>query len=121
MFMPLRGRPGGRGPKNFVQKNTKSGFGCLKSVVFGASIRSTPDGGTATRNDRPPERKAAGCSPWPAWEWSSPLPSALVALGGWALDLRWKTSPWLLVAGVTIGFVVRLYMLIRAGKQAFKD
>ena len=45
----------------------------------------------------------------------------LFALGGWALDRRWQSSPWLLVVGIVIGFAVGLYMLIKAGKQAFKD
>jgi len=40
---------------------------------------------------------------------------------GWLLDGRWHTSPWLMVIGLAIGFVVGFWMLFRASRQAFKD
>jgi len=44
-----------------------------------------------------------------------------LALLGWYLDRRWNTGPWLLVAGVAVGFGVGLMTLVRAGAKAFKD
>ena len=42
------------------------------------------------------------------------------AVGFWA-DRRWNTFPWLMIAGVIVGFVAGLTMIVRAGHKAFKD
>lgn len=44
-----------------------------------------------------------------------------MGLLGWYLDRRWLTSPWLLVAGVVVGFAAGLMTLIRTARKAFKD
>jgi len=46
---------------------------------------------------------------------------AALGLLGWFLDRRWNTSPWLLVAGIVVGFAAGLMTLIRAAAKAFKD
>lgn len=41
-------------------------------------------------------------------------------LGAWVgywLDKRWDTSPWLLLAGVCVGFVLGFYIILRAAKE----
>ena len=45
----------------------------------------------------------------------------LAALGAWAgnaLDRRWESAPWCLVAGATLGFALGLYHMIRAALQS---
>lgn len=40
---------------------------------------------------------------------------------GWYLDRRMNSSPWLMIGGLGVGFATGLVMLIRAGRNAFKD
>ncbi|HSU66633.1 MAG TPA: AtpZ/AtpI family protein [Tepidisphaeraceae bacterium] len=40
---------------------------------------------------------------------------------GWYLDRRLNTFPWLMVGGICVGFAAGLVVMIRAGRQAFKD
>jgi F0F1-type ATP synthase assembly protein I len=49
--------------------------------------------------------------------------TAVALLGGvgWWLDKRWNTSPWLLIAGVGLGFAVGLYRMIVTAKKMFRD
>ena len=42
---------------------------------------------------------------------------AVLALGGWWLDRRFDTSPWLLLAGCFVGIVGGLYRLIRRASR----
>ena len=35
---------------------------------------------------------------------------------GWWLDNRWDTLPWFLLAGVFAGFILGLYIILRAVK-----
>jgi F0F1-type ATP synthase assembly protein I len=48
---------------------------------------------------------------------------AVLLLGGvgWFLDGRLGTNPWLLLAGLGIGFALGLYLLVRAANKTFKD
>lgn len=72
------------------------------------------------------ERRQSDAGP-PAW-------TALAGIGleflttigvmgalGWYLDRRWNTFPWLMVAGIAIGFAAGLMIMIRSARQAFKD
>lgn len=43
----------------------------------------------------------------------------VLALGGWWLDGKWGTSPWLTVTGAGIGIVGGIYNLYRIGKRFF--
>ena len=45
----------------------------------------------------------------------------VMSLGGWWLDQRLGTSPWLLVTGLSIALVGGLYRMYRAGMQMFRD
>lgn len=47
------------------------------------------------------------------------LSVALLSLGGWWLDKRWETSPWLLLTGLAIGAIGGMYRLYRIGKRSF--
>jgi F0F1-type ATP synthase assembly protein I len=41
-------------------------------------------------------------------------------LGAWVgywLDKKWDTSPWLLLGGVILGFVLGFYIILRAAKE----
>lgn len=40
---------------------------------------------------------------------------------GWWLDRKWNSFPWLTIVGAAVGFVVGLYVLIRAARSAFRD
>jgi hypothetical protein len=40
---------------------------------------------------------------------------------GWLIDRRLHSFPWLTLIGAAVGFAVGLTVLIRAGKNAFKD
>ena len=40
---------------------------------------------------------------------------------GWWIDRRVNSFPWLTLVGAAVGFAVGLTMLIRAGRNAFKD
>ena len=73
------------------------------------------------REPSPPRKESGGFVAVAGLGMEFAIAVGLFALGGWALDRHWQTSPWLLVAGVVLGFALGLYMLIRAGKQAFKD
>ncbi len=58
-----------------------------------------------------------------AMEWASrvttaSLAMALPALGGHWLDSKWGTSPWLLVVGAGLGFLVGFRELLRLSKQS---
>ena len=48
---------------------------------------------------------------------------AVGALGalGWYLDSRFNLLPWLTIAGAAVGFAAGLTMIVRSGRQAFKD
>ena len=37
----------------------------------------------------------------------------LPAVGGYWLDRRWGTDPWLLIVGVILGFVISMYHLLQ--------
>lgn len=41
------------------------------------------------------------------------IPIVLFALGGRMLDLRWGTSPWLLLAGIFLAIVVSGFVIAR--------
>jgi F0F1-type ATP synthase assembly protein I len=43
----------------------------------------------------------------------------ILGLGGWWLDGKWGTKPWLLITGVTIGLVGGIYKFWRTGRQFF--
>lgn len=43
----------------------------------------------------------------------------VMALGGWWLDGKLGTGPWLMVAGVGVGTVGGIYNLYRIGKRFF--
>lgn len=45
----------------------------------------------------------------------------LFGLIGWWADGRLHTFPWLLIAGVGLGFAAGLMMMIRAARNAFRD
>ena len=45
----------------------------------------------------------------------------LLGLVGWYLDDRLHTLPWLTIAGGAVGFAAGLMMLIKAGRNAFRD
>ena len=45
----------------------------------------------------------------------------VMALLGWYLDKHFRTTPWLLVAGIGVGFAAGLWMLIRAAGPTFKS
>ncbi len=44
---------------------------------------------------------------------------AILSLGGWWLDGKWGTSPWLLLTGLFISTIGGLYKVWRIGKQYF--
>ena len=46
---------------------------------------------------------------------------ALLALGGWWLDTKLGTSPWLMLGGALIGLVGSLYNIWRVGRRYFKN
>lgn len=53
-----------------------------------------------------------------AMQWVSQVTTVAVelvlpALGGYWLDGRWGTAPWLLIAGVIVGAVVSMYHLLQ--------
>ena len=43
----------------------------------------------------------------------------VLTLGGWWLDRRWGTGPWLMLTGMTLGFVGGVYNLWKMGKRYF--
>jgi F0F1-type ATP synthase assembly protein I len=45
---------------------------------------------------------------------------ALPAAGGYGLDRWLETSPWLLLAGVGLGFALGLVLMVRAAKKMFR-
>ncbi|MCC6579611.1 MAG: AtpZ/AtpI family protein [Phycisphaeraceae bacterium] len=40
---------------------------------------------------------------------------------GWLLDRWLATAPWLLIAGVAVGFGTGLYILLRMAQRTFRD
>jgi uncharacterized membrane protein len=44
---------------------------------------------------------------------------AMLGLGGWWLDGKWGTKPWLLIAGVAVGLFGGIYKFWRTGRQFF--
>ena len=40
---------------------------------------------------------------------------------GWWLDGRFDTSPWLLFMGLSAGFAVGLWAMVKLARKAFKD
>jgi len=42
---------------------------------------------------------------------------AVLAIGGWWLDTKWGTAPWLLVTGAGIGILGGLYKFIRVSRR----
>lgn len=45
----------------------------------------------------------------------------LLTLGGWWLDGKWGTSPWLMLAGLFVGTVGGTYRLYLEGKRFFRE
>jgi ATP synthase protein I len=45
----------------------------------------------------------------------------LLSAAGFGLDRWLGTSPWLLLGGMVLGFVVGLVMMIRSAKKTFHD
>ena len=39
---------------------------------------------------------------------------------GYWLDRTFNTLPWLLLAGLAVGFAAGLFLLVRAGRESFK-
>ena len=37
---------------------------------------------------------------------------------GWWVDSTWKTTPWFMIAGVVLGFVVAMLELIKLAKES---
>jgi len=48
------------------------------------------------------------------------LTICLLGAAGWWLDGRLSTFPWLMIAGIAMGFAVGLARIIRAGARAFR-
>ncbi|MEE9212860.1 MAG: AtpZ/AtpI family protein [Phycisphaeraceae bacterium] len=46
---------------------------------------------------------------------------AVLTLGGWWLDARWDTEPWLMFAGLAVGLVGGTYNVWRIAKRFFSD
>lgn len=46
---------------------------------------------------------------------------AVCTAGGYGLDRWLNTGPWLLIAGVGLGFTVGLVQLVRGAKKIFHD
>ncbi len=44
----------------------------------------------------------------------------VMALGGWWLDEKWGTEPWLLVTGMSVGLIGGVYRLWKLGMMFFK-
>ncbi len=40
---------------------------------------------------------------------------------GWWLDSLWSTRPWLMLAGLVLGFLGGMYRLWRIGQRNFKN
>jgi F0F1-type ATP synthase assembly protein I len=49
--------------------------------------------------------------------------AAILMLGGigWWLDKQFGTRPWLMVVGFVLGFIVGLWLLLRAAGKVFRD
>ena len=45
---------------------------------------------------------------------------AVLTLGGWWIDQKWDTEPWLMLVGLVIGSVGGMYNLYRRGKRFFQ-
>lgn len=45
--------------------------------------------------------------------------TGVLCLGGWWLDDRWGTEPWLLLLGMTLGLISGFYRLWKLGKKFF--
>jgi F0F1-type ATP synthase assembly protein I len=46
---------------------------------------------------------------------------ALMVLGGWWLDRKLGTAPWIMLTGAFVGIVGGLYNLYRQGQRFFKN
>jgi F0F1-type ATP synthase assembly protein I len=49
--------------------------------------------------------------------------AAILVLGGagWWLDQKLATQPWLLIVGIALGFMLGLWIMIRAASRTFHD
>ena len=47
------------------------------------------------------------------------MTTALLTVGGWWLDQRWRPEPWLMIAGLAIGLIGGTYNVWRIGKRYF--
>jgi F0F1-type ATP synthase assembly protein I len=45
----------------------------------------------------------------------------VLTLGGWWLDAKWGSSPWLMIGGLIVGTTGGLYNLWRRGSRFFKS
>lgn len=73
--------------------------------------------------DKPRDRKPEAAGAYGLLGAGFELLVAVGAMGalGWYLDQRFNLLPWLTIAGAAIGFAVGLTMVVRSGRQAFKD
>lgn len=48
---------------------------------------------------------------------------AILVVGGigWWLDRKLTTTPWLMIAGMVLGFAVGLWLLLKAAFRSFRD
>ena len=45
--------------------------------------------------------------------------TAALTLGGWWLDQKFATEPWLMLLGLAIGMIGGTYKMYRIGKKSF--
>ena len=69
----------------------------------------------STNNGQPP---IAAAMQWVTRITTVSLEMSLPAAGGYWLDDRWGTAPWLVVVGATLGFVVGFRHLLQMVDQA---
>jgi F0F1-type ATP synthase assembly protein I len=73
--------------------------------------------------DQPPAPKSGRDGPNPMSLLGAGVELAAVVgigtLGGWWLDAKCGTTPWLMIAGLAIGLVGEVYKLWRIGRRFF--
>lgn len=86
-----------------------------------------PDSGQARQEPTPPAtRKPVDGGGVPGWYALSGIGLEFLAticvMGalGWWLDGRWHTFPWLMIAGIAVGFAAGLTLMIKAANRSFR-